>query len=33
VLDRMKKNAQKFNVEKVKQEDVVRAGGGALEEE
>ena len=33
VLDRMKENAQKFNVEKVKQEDVVRAGGGPLEEE
>ena len=33
VLDRMKKNAQKFNVEKVKQEDVVRAGGGPVEEE
>jgi ParB family chromosome partitioning protein len=33
VLDRMKKNAQKFNVEKVKQEDVVRAGGGPVDEE
>jgi ParB family chromosome partitioning protein len=33
VLDRMQKNAQKFNVERVKQEDVVRAGGGAVEEE
>ncbi len=33
VLDRMKKNVQKFNVEKVKQEDVVRAGGGPVDEE
>lgn len=32
VLDRMKKNAQKFNVERVKQEDVVRAGGGPVDE-
>ncbi len=29
VLGRMQKNADKFNVEKVKQEDVVRAGGGS----
>ena len=28
----MQKNADKFNVEKVKQEDVVRAGGGPVEE-
>jgi ParB family chromosome partitioning protein len=28
VLDRMKKSAAKFNVEKVRQDDVVRAGGG-----
>jgi ParB family chromosome partitioning protein len=33
VLDRMKKNVQKFNVEKVKQDDVVRAGGGPVDEE
>ncbi len=33
VLGRMQKNADKFNVEKVRQEDVVRAGGGAAEEE
>jgi ParB family transcriptional regulator, chromosome partitioning protein len=33
VLDRMKKTAVKFNVEKIKQEDVVRAGGAADEEE
>jgi len=32
VLGRMQKNADKFNVEKVKQEDVVRAGGGPVEE-
>jgi ParB family transcriptional regulator, chromosome partitioning protein len=31
VLDRMKKSAAKFNVEKVRQDDVVRAGGGAVE--
>ena len=29
VLDRMKKSAAKFNIEKVRQDDVVRAGGGA----
>ena len=33
VLARMQKNADKFNVEKVRQEDVVRAGGGPAEEE
>jgi ParB family chromosome partitioning protein len=33
VLGRMKKNAQKFNVERVKQEDVVRAGGGPADED
>jgi ParB family chromosome partitioning protein len=33
VLTRMQKGADKFNVEKVRQEDVVRAGGGAAEEE
>lgn len=33
VMGRMKKNAEKFNVERVKQEDVVRAGGGPVEEE
>jgi ParB family chromosome partitioning protein len=32
VLGRMQKNAAKFNVERVRQEDVVRAGGGPLEE-
>ena len=32
VLDRMKKSAAKFNVEKVRQDDVVRAGGGQGEE-
>jgi ParB family chromosome partitioning protein len=32
VLGRMQKNADKFNVEKVRQEDVVRAGGGPAEE-
>ena len=32
VLDRMKKSAAKFNVEKVRQDDVVRAGGGPGEE-
>jgi ParB family chromosome partitioning protein len=32
VLGRMQKNASKFNVERVKQEDVVRAGGGPVEE-
>jgi ParB family chromosome partitioning protein len=33
VLGRMLKNAAKFNVERVRQEDVVRAGGGPAEEE
>jgi ParB family transcriptional regulator, chromosome partitioning protein len=33
VLDRMARAASKFKIEKVKQEDVVRAGGGAAEEE
>ena len=33
VLDRMKKAAGKFNVDKIRQEDVVRAGGGPAEEE
>jgi ParB family chromosome partitioning protein len=33
VLDRMKKAAGKFNVDRIRQEDVVRAGGGAVEEE
>ena len=33
VLDRMEKNAAKFNVDKIRQEDVVRAGGGAAEAE
>ena len=32
VLGRMQKNAAKFNVEKVRQEDVVRAGGGPAED-
>jgi ParB family chromosome partitioning protein len=32
VLGRMQKNAAKFNVDRVKQEDVVRAGGGPAEE-
>ena len=32
VLGRMRKAADKFNVERVKQEDVVRAGGGSVEE-
>jgi ParB family chromosome partitioning protein len=32
VLGRMQKSAAKFNVEKVRQEDVVRAGGGPVEE-
>jgi len=33
VLDRMKKSAGKFNIDKVRQEDVVRAGGGPVEED
>jgi ParB family chromosome partitioning protein len=32
VMGRMQKNADKFNVERIKQEDVVRAGGGSMEE-
>jgi ParB family chromosome partitioning protein len=32
VLSRMKKSAAKFNVEKIRQEDVVRAGGGPADE-
>jgi ParB family transcriptional regulator, chromosome partitioning protein len=32
VLGRMQKSAGKFNVEKVRQEDVVRAGGGPVED-
>jgi ParB family transcriptional regulator, chromosome partitioning protein len=32
VLERMQKNAAKFNVEKIRQEDVVRTGGGGGEE-
>jgi ParB family transcriptional regulator, chromosome partitioning protein len=32
VLDRMQKSAAKFNVDRVRQEDVVRAGGGPVEE-
>ncbi|HTI36389.1 MAG TPA: ParB/RepB/Spo0J family partition protein [Vicinamibacterales bacterium] len=31
VLDRMEKQAGKFNVDKIRQEDVVRAGGGAAD--
>ena len=33
VLGRMQKNAAKFNVDKIRQEDVVRAGGGPVDEE
>jgi ParB family chromosome partitioning protein len=32
VLGRMQKNAAKFNVDKIRQEDVVRAGGGPAED-
>jgi ParB family transcriptional regulator, chromosome partitioning protein len=32
VLGRMQKNAAKFNIDKIRQEDVVRAGGGPVEE-
>jgi ParB family chromosome partitioning protein len=32
VLARMKKNAAKFNVDRIRQEDVVRAGGGPVED-
>ena len=33
VVGRMQKNATKFNVEKVKQEDVVRTGGGPVDDD
>ena len=33
VLDRMKRSASKFNADKIRQEDVVRAGGGPADEE
>ena len=33
VVGRMQKNAAKFNVDKVKQEDVVRTGGGPVDED
>lgn len=33
VLDRMKRSASKFNVDKIRQEDIVRAGGGPMDEE
>jgi ParB family chromosome partitioning protein len=33
VIDRTLKNAQRFNVEKVKQQDVVKAGGGPIDED
>lgn len=33
VLERMKRNAGKFNVDKIRQEDVVRAGGDVVEQE
>jgi len=33
VVERMRKAAAKFKVEKIRQEDVVRAGGGPIEEE
>ena len=32
VLDKMHRSAAKFNVDKVKQQDIVRAGGAAEEE-
>jgi ParB family chromosome partitioning protein len=32
VLGRMHRNAARFNVDRVRQEDVVRAGGGPVEE-
>jgi ParB family chromosome partitioning protein len=32
VLGRMQKNAAKFNVDKIRQEDIVRAGGGPAED-
>jgi ParB family chromosome partitioning protein len=33
VLGRMQKNAAKFNVDKIRQEEVVRAGGGPVDED
>jgi ParB family transcriptional regulator, chromosome partitioning protein len=33
VLGRMQKNAAKFNVDKIRQEEVVRAGGGPVDDE
>jgi ParB family transcriptional regulator, chromosome partitioning protein len=33
VLGKMQKNAAKFNVDKIRQEDVVRAGGGPVDDE
>jgi hypothetical protein len=33
VLDRMRKAAGRFKIDRVRQEDVVRAGGGAPDEE
>jgi ParB family chromosome partitioning protein len=33
VVDRMRKGAAKFKIDKIRQEDVVRAGGGPIEEE
>jgi ParB family chromosome partitioning protein len=33
VLDRMQRSAGKFKVEKIRQEDVVRAGGGPVDED
>jgi ParB family transcriptional regulator, chromosome partitioning protein len=32
VMKRMEKSAAKFNVDKIRQEDVVRAGGGPAED-
>ena len=32
VMARMQKNAAKFNVERIRQEDIVRAGGGPADE-
>jgi ParB family chromosome partitioning protein len=33
VIDKMQRSAAKFNVDRVKQEDIVRVGGGPIEEE
>ena len=33
VMGRMQKNAAKFNVERIRQEDIVRAGGSAADED